>query len=120
MAYTSNESGGDEVYVQSFPEAGGKWRISNRGGAYPHWRRDGKELFYLAADWKLMAVEVKGGASFEAGAPNALLDARMNELTSRDYAVTGDGQRFLLNAPVEEATTRPMTVVSNWTAEVKR
>ena len=68
IAYVSDESGREQVYVQSFPEHGGKWQISNGGGEQPLWRRDGRELFYLSGDRKLMAVEVKGDANkFEAG-----------------------------------------------------
>jgi Tol biopolymer transport system component len=125
MAYLSDESGGYEVYVQSFPEAGGKKQISTKGGTGPHWRRDGKELFYYAPDGKLMAVEAKSGASsevgFEAGAPRALFEFRSGGiLTDAPYTVTADGQRFLLNTVVDESGAAPLAVVLNWTAEVKR
>ena len=69
VAYTSDESGRLEVYVQPFPAAGGKWQISTNGGENPKWRRDGKELFYLGLDRRLMAVEVKTAPTFEAGLP---------------------------------------------------
>jgi serine/threonine protein kinase len=117
IAYQSDESGSYQVYVQSFPPSGGKWQISSEGGSWPRFRRDGKELFYLAASGKLMAVEVKANASgFEFSAPRPLFEAH----TTDRYAVTADGQRFLINTPVEESSSAPITVVLNWTAEAKR
>ena len=122
ITYVSNESGKREVYVRSFPAAGGKWQISNGGGAQPHWRRDGKELFYLSPDKKLMAVEVNGSSgTFEAGIPKALFDLRINSTNGfSDYDVTADGQRFLVNTLVEQNARSPVTVVLNWTADLKR
>ena len=72
----SDESGQYEVYVQSFPGGGGKKQVSRGGGLAPHWRGDGKEMFYHATDGNLMAVAVKGGPSFEAGPPVALFEFR--------------------------------------------
>ena len=119
MAYTSNETGRDEVYVQSFPTSGAKSLVSTNGGAWPRWRRDGKELFYLAADRKLMAVVVNAEGTFKAGVPKVLFQTR--EIVDRyRYAVTSDGQRFLVNTPLEEANTRSLVVVLNWTQVLKR
>ncbi|HET6645923.1 MAG TPA: protein kinase [Pyrinomonadaceae bacterium] len=122
IAYTSDESGGPEVYVQTFPASGGKWRVSTGGGCQPRWRRDGRELFYIAADRKLMAVDVKLGSTFEAGVPKPLFGP-LGVLTLTDfrnhYAVTADGQRFLINTTIEGADTTPITVVVNWTAELR-
>lgn len=78
MAYVSNESGRDEVYVQSFPTPGGKRRVSTGGGVQPRWRADGEELFYLASDQNLMAVPVRGETTLEMGAPAALFEARID------------------------------------------
>ncbi|MCA1602594.1 MAG: protein kinase, partial [Acidobacteria bacterium] len=122
IAYTSNESGAWQVYVQSF-SAGGKWQVSTEGGAQPQWRRDGRELFYLATDRKLMAVEVKGdGSTFERGVPNALFELRIpNFPGARNfYFVAADGQRFLVASLLGEAASTPTTVVLNWTADLKR
>jgi len=121
FAYTSNESGRNEVYVQGFPPSGGKWQVSTVGGAQPHWRRDGKELFYVAADRKLMAVEVKLSPTFETSAPKMLFETQVvrHEAPNR-YVVTGDGQRFLVNSPVEEVSQTPITVILNWTTALKR
>jgi hypothetical protein len=122
MAYASDESGGYEVYVQSFPGGGGKRQVSTKGGVGPHWRRDGKELFYYSSDGKLMSVEVKTGASFEASVPRALFEFRSGNglVVVAPYAVSADGQRFLLNTVVDESGSAPLTVVLNWAAESKR
>jgi WD40-like Beta Propeller Repeat len=124
VAYISDESGRYEVYVQSFPALGGKWQISTDGGTEPSWRRDGKELFYLAADGKLMVVEVKANSTF-ASVPRALfvapsvgLDPGARLLST--YSVTADGQRFLFNSSLKESTSTPITVVFNWTAELPK
>jgi Tol biopolymer transport system component len=117
VAYTSNESGQNEVYVQTFPSPGGKSQISTGGGSRPVWRRDGRELFYVAADGKLMAVEVKTGSKLEAGAPKPLFDTRLG---NRPFDISPDGRRFLLANSLEDAGHTPMTVVVNWTGEVKR
>ncbi len=129
VAYASNDTGRYEVYVQSFSAAAGggvgassgKWQISSSGGDQPRWRRDGKELFYLAADGQLMAVAVKAGASFERGTPKALFRTRLSilALSGFEYSASGDGQRFLVNQlAVEEAPT-PLTVMLNWAADLK-
>jgi len=123
VAYISNESGSFQVYVQNFPSSGGKWQVSTNGGAQPQWRRDGKELFYLAPDRKIMAVETNGtGQMFVAGTPKPLFDARINTIFpgTAYYAVTGDGQRFVVNTLVGEAAPAPFTIVMNWTAGLKR
>jgi Tol biopolymer transport system component len=119
MAYVSDESGTQQVYVQSFPRLGGQRQISTEGGTQPRWRRDGKELFYLAPDRKLMAVSVKMGVAFEADTPRALFQTELNTGDLRQsYAVSADGQRFLLNTPLEGGPP-PITVVLNWPALLK-
>ncbi|PYS32627.1 MAG: hypothetical protein DMF75_11500 [Acidobacteria bacterium] len=122
IAYKSDESGRDEVYVTLFPGPGGKRQISTAGGAFPRWRSDGKEIFYLAPDNKLMAVEVKGqGATLEVGAARVLFDVRPGNPTSGyQYDVTSDGQRFLVNISVDQKASSPITVVINWTADLKK
>ncbi|MGI9069039.1 MAG: protein kinase domain-containing protein [Pyrinomonadaceae bacterium] len=122
IVYTSDESGGPEVYAQTFPASGGRWRVSTGGGCQPRWRRDGRELFYIAADRKLMAVDVKLGVTFEAGVPKALFGTSVLSLTDfrSHYAVTADGQRFLINSTIEETNATPISVVVNWAADLKR
>ncbi len=122
IAYTSDVSGRPEVYVQTFPASGGPMRVSTNGGAQPKWRRDGHELFYIAPDRKLMAVEVKLDTTFEAKAPQPLFTTRILTMTEfrSHYAVTGDGQRFLINSLLEEAGDGAISVFVNWTAGLKR
>jgi len=116
IAYSSEESGRREVYVQSFPSGGGKWQISTNGGSDPRWRGDGREIFY-AFQGKIMAVPLSGGASFEAGVPVALFDATRR---SHGYAPDASGQRFFILAPVGETAPSPLTVVLDWTAGLKK
>ncbi len=119
VAFMSNESGRDEIYVTRFDQPGEKWRISTAGGRSPRWRRDGKELFYLTADKKMMSVIIKSGAeTFEAGAPTALF--KIESILEGDYEVTADGQRFLINNGVAGAQSQPFTIVLNWAADLKR
>jgi hypothetical protein len=120
IAYGSDESGRNEVYVAPFPRREGKWQISTAGGSWPRWRRDGKELFYLAPDGKLMAATVHGdGSAFAVDAVRPLFDTRLGGLRYA-YDVSPDGQRFLVNTIVEEVTTAPITLVVNWPASLKK
>jgi hypothetical protein len=119
IAYQSDESGRYEIYVRPFPavEGGGKWTVSHGGGIQPHWRGDGKELFYTGPDSSLMAVPVSAsGAVFQPGTPAALFRAPPGV----PWDVTADGKRFLLPIPSGEATQTPFTVVQNWTSLLKR
>jgi dipeptidyl aminopeptidase/acylaminoacyl peptidase len=122
VAYASNESGFWEVYVRRFPGGGGKWQVSTRGGAQPRWRRDGRELFYLAPDGKLMAVDVKAsGATFETDTPRELFNTSITAFNRRNqYVVTGDGQRFLVNLSAEDRDSAPITVVLNWQSVLEK
>ena len=110
VAYTSNESGRDEVYVQSFPVSGAKFQISAGGGMEPQWRKDGTELFYIADDRTLMAVPVKLASSasepLQVGQPKRLLSVPMLDtfIVGRSYEVSNDGQRFLMRALASGAT----------------
>ena len=121
VAYSSNESGRWEVYVTSFPEAHGKWQVSNAGGDQPRWRNDGKELFYLAPDSKMMALPVKTGTNFDAGTPTALFQANPRELVATSeqfsYDVSQDGQKFLINTQLKTGMA-PMSVVLNWSEKL--
>jgi serine/threonine protein kinase/Tol biopolymer transport system component len=120
FAYISNESGRYETYIQSFPKPGGKWQVSTGGGIAPRWRGDSRELYYIAPDQKLMAVAIRGDATLEVGQPTVLFQTRIFEsggfveTDKQQYDVTPDGQRFLINTPVEGATSPPLTVVLNW------
>ena len=116
IAYVSDESGSSQVYVQAFPTQSGKVPISTAGGTQPRWRRNGKEMFYLAPDRKLMAVTVTAGTTFEVGTPRPLFQTTLDPTAFRQtYEASADGNRFLLNAIIESAA-QPLTVVLNWPA----
>jgi len=121
IAYVSDESGHTEVYVQTFPISTAKWRVSTSGGTQPRWRRDGKEIFYLAPDSHLMAVAVSAGSSFEAGVPSALFEVGASPGIGlrHQYGVASQGQRFLVARVIEPQEMPAITVVSNWAAELK-
>jgi eukaryotic-like serine/threonine-protein kinase len=120
LAYGSNESGIWQVKVVSFPGLDQRCQVSAGGGGQPRWRRDGKELYFLAPDGKLMAVDITAGLTLDCGPPRELFDTglTMNPLVDQ-YAVTPDGQRFLVLKP-QEGTPTPLTVVLNWDAEIQR
>ncbi len=123
IAYASDETGDYEIYVQTFPEPGGKWQVSTGGGRDPEWRRDGKELYFVSGG-KLMAVDVNtGGPQFEAGTPKSLFEVHFGSGTAINpnatYRVTADGQRFLCVTSTGQQGPPPITVVTNWTADLK-
>ncbi|MBI4473928.1 MAG: PD40 domain-containing protein, partial [Acidobacteria bacterium] len=112
VAYTSNESGArQEVYVQSFPPSRGKWLVSTNGGAWPHWSRNGKELFFLGPDQKLFVVDVKVGATtLDVGIPKPLFETQTVGGANHPYCVSNDAQRFLITS-VEMESSQPITVL---------
>lgn len=124
IAYSSDESGQMQVYVQTYPKSGGKWQVSTAGGSEPHWRGDGKELFFLAPDRTLMAVDVRASSStFDVGVPKTLFQTRtpgVSDIFRMNYDVTDAGNRFLVNSLVEGARSSPIVVVTNWTAALKK
>lgn len=122
IAYTSDKSGSAAVYVQTFPFSGSEWRISTGVGAQPRWRKDGRELFYIAAGSKLMVVDVKLGPPFQVGVPKLLFETRVPTIIDfrNHYVVAADGQRFLINTITEARGSTPIDVVKNWTALLKR
>jgi Tol biopolymer transport system component/predicted Ser/Thr protein kinase len=122
VAYISDESGRSEVYVRPFPGPGPRRQVSTAGGSMPRWRSDGRELFYVALDNKLMAAPVKTGDVFEANASMPLFETHIRtEPTWTQYDVSADGQRFLINTMVETAAERePITLVLDWTATFER
>ena len=123
LAYASNESGVWEVYVQPFPEGRGKWHVSPGGGSQPIWRRDGTELFYVAADDRLVAVPIRGIDTFAFGVSQPLFATRIPAVLApfrTNYAVSTDGQRFLVNNATPEAAPAPITIAVNWQEKWKR
>jgi Tol biopolymer transport system component len=128
IAYVSDETGRAEVFVRPFPSlGGGKWQISTGGGQQPAWSRDGKELFYVADDRKLMSVNVQMGETFQASTPSPLFQTNLIPNTfgsyfyweRNQYLATADGKRFLLESAVNEQISSPITVILNWPTLVK-
>ncbi len=123
LAYVSDESGRNEIYVQPYPGPGGKWQISTDGGREPLWNRNGRELFYRNGN-KMMAVEIATQPSFSARTPKALFEGKylMLPVSTPNYAVSPDGQRFLMLKPVEQEQSAPtqINVVLNWFEELKQ
>ena len=119
VAYQSTDQGLNEVYVQTFPASGSKWQVSTDTGAFPIWRRDGKELFYVKLG-ALMAVEVKPGSSFEAGVPKVMFDLAGKTRGFPVFAASADGQRFLFVSQIDDTANSQFTVVVNWAADLKK
>ena len=131
VAYQSDESGRDEIYVRTFsPDAlslgastGGKWQISTGGGSEPRWRRDGKALYYISSDQKLMQADVAGGPNFQSAAPKALFSLAgtgTNAGTFEAWDVAPGGARFLFPKLAGREDTTPFNVVLNWQAALKK
>ena len=128
LAYGSDETNRDEVYVQEFAVSpagrssagGGKWQISTSGGSRPIWSRDGRELFFIGADQKMMTVDIKSGPKLDPGAPKTLFETRFGGSIDHWFDVGKDG-RFLIPTRLAPATaSEPMTVVVNWAAILKK
>jgi Tol biopolymer transport system component len=129
FAYTTNESGSFQIVVQTFPDLSlGKWPITRDGGTEPIWKHDGRELYYLAPDGRIMAVQIKPGPKFEAGQPSPLFQSPLRQQQpapfQRRYAVSSDGQRFLIASSSSQPSTGsndiPITAVLNWTSILKK
>jgi eukaryotic-like serine/threonine-protein kinase len=121
IAYRSNESGRNEVYVRTFPETTGKWQVSVNGGGDPRWRADGKELFFRGIDQRLMAVDIQTQGTFQAGTPHMLFPANTQAGASlrNRYDVSRAGDRFITVAPQSREAIGPTTVVLNWDAALR-
>jgi eukaryotic-like serine/threonine-protein kinase len=120
LAYVSDESKRKEVYVVTFPKQGGKWSVSLNGGDVPVWSRDGKELYFIGADNKMMAVEIKGGANFTAGTPKPLFDTHLG--ANNPWFDVSKDRRFLIPTAMEQpgSAPAPFSVVVNWPAALKK
>ena len=117
LAYASDETSRKEVYVVGFPKLDGKWQISTGGGDRPVWSRDGKELYFISADQKMMSVGIKSGDRFDYTAPKPLFDTPISPFASFDIAKDG---RFLIPVPMEQGGASEIDVIVNWTAALKR
>jgi Tol biopolymer transport system component len=119
VAYTSNESGQSEIYVIPFPPSAnaGRWVVSRGGGVMPRWRRDGKELFFISPDWKMMAVDVSTSPAFQSGTPHPLFDTDMVDTGIRtgpmSWDIAPDGKRFLIISE-NAAEASSLNVILNW------
>ena len=125
IAYTSDEAGPPNVYVQSFPAGGTRHQVSRDGGGQPAWRADGQELFFVRPDGNMMAAAIDATATgqFDIGVPRVLFPAIVTSglgLSSFQYAVTKNGDRFLVHARPMQATGMPLTVVVNWPATIQK
>jgi len=120
IAYSSDESGRFQVYVQPFPPTGEKHPVSSAGGEQPRWREDGRELFFLAADGTMMAAPVRLSPRFDADVAKPLFQTDIVMNGRKQYAVSSDGQRFLVNAAQPRASTGPITVVVNWLSTIEK
>jgi dipeptidyl aminopeptidase/acylaminoacyl peptidase len=129
LAYQSNDSGQDQIFVRPFPDVtSGLWQVSTSGGAQPLWSRNGQELFYIAPNGALMRVQVGSGNKWAAGAPTKVTDASSFVEPSnggvRSYDVSADGKRFLMIKPSSAAgqngSPAKLIVVQNWLEELKR
>ena len=123
LSYQTDDAGRIKVFVMAYPSTGDKWDVTPDGGAQPIWRADGKELFYVAPDNTIMAVDVREGAhTVEFGTPQPLFRAPIIVLPARQpnwtWDVSPDGQRFLLI--LAKADDAPVTLVTNWQAALKR
>jgi serine/threonine-protein kinase len=130
MAYQSNESGKDEIYVRPFPDTDrGRWQMSAGGGTRPLWARSGKELFYVGPSGAVMSASVEGGSTLRAGNPTRLFEGHYlmaAGIGGRTYDVSPDGRRFLMIKPVDGGEFLPtaaptsLIIVQHWTEELKR
>ncbi len=121
VAYVSDDSGRENIWVQRFPDATERWPISTAGGSQPQWRRDGRELFYISGDFKLMAVVVNAASSFDASVPRALFSLRYaDQLAARNnFMPAADGSRFLINTSFTGSGTGSLAVVLDWAAVIR-
>jgi serine/threonine protein kinase len=121
LAYANDETGRVEVYIQPFPGGAGRWQVSTAGGARPSWRKDGKELYFWSTDQQLMAVDIQqNGASLQLGAPHALFKATTVTGSVGTYTASADGKKFVMNTVLPQSLSEPLTLITNWPADLKQ
>lgn len=120
IAYASQtDTGHSEVYIKPHNGSGGMWQVSTGGGRQPHWRGDGKELFFASAEGTaLLSVPITSGQSLEVGTPRKLFDVSLPEMSRSQWVVTKDGQRFIVETRKDENVNR-LSVITNWRALVR-
>ena len=119
MSYLADQNGRYEVWVQKFPPTAEKWQVSLDGALYAFWRRDGKEIVFNTVEGKIMVVDVKLGASFEAGVPRELF-ALPSPVVGDKFASASDNQKFLIPLLPQNGDRPSLTAVLNWTADIKK
>ena len=120
VAYVSDESGTNQVYIAPFPNPVGKWQVSRSGGTEPRWRGDGKEIFFLSPENKLMAAAVNAsGSNLQIGNAETLFEIHPANPPGYHYDVTKNGKRFLVDS-IKEGNFQPLALIINWTADLKR
>jgi eukaryotic-like serine/threonine-protein kinase len=121
LAYSNDETGRQEVYIQPFPSGNGRWQVSTAGGSRPNWRRDGEELFFFSTDQQMMAVDVsQKGTSLQLGTRHALFKATAVDNATGPYTVSADGKKFVMNTLVPQSIIEPLTLITNWPADLKQ
>jgi len=121
LAYTSDEAGGQQVYVVSFPEPRGRWQVSASGGSQPRWSRDGRELLFASGDNTLMSAEIRiRGLSLEVGAIRPLFPLGVVSQLGNVYDLAPNSKRIVVLGPIERDSGEPLTLVINWTADLPR
>jgi hypothetical protein len=115
VAYQADQAGRCEIFVQTFPKPGGKWQISTSGR--PVWSRDGKELYFISEDQKMMAAQIIDGSTFDHGVPKPLFDVHVEATAKFDVGKNG---KLLMLPRLEQAAAVTLTVVLNWTAGLKK
>jgi eukaryotic-like serine/threonine-protein kinase len=121
LAYANDETGRLEVYIQPFPSGAGRWQVSTAGGARPIWRKDGKELFFNSTDQQIMAVDVQqNGAGLQLGTPRALFKAPVVSGPSGTFTASADGKKFVVNDLLSQSINEPLTLITDWTADLKQ
>ncbi|MBN1568760.1 MAG: PD40 domain-containing protein [Acidobacteria bacterium] len=119
IAYASTESGPSEVYIKPRDGSGGIWQVSSGGGRQPHWRGDGKELFFASAEGTaLLSASIASGSSLQIDAPRKLFDVTLPEISRSQWVVMKDGQRFIVETRQEE-NADSLSVATNWRALVQ-
>jgi hypothetical protein len=121
LAYSNDETGRMEVYIQPFPGGAGRWQVSTAGGARPTWRNDGKELYFWSIDQQLMAVDIQqNSANLQLGTPHALFKASVVSGPTGIYTASADGKKFVMNTVLPQSQSEPLTLITNWPADLKQ
>lgn len=122
LAYPAEDSGQYQVYLQAFPSSGGRWQVSSQGGTRPKWSRDGTELYYVPANDAIMAVRIRtNGAKIENDTPRELLVlGGQFPVVYSPYDVAPDGRFLMLEEVASAAASRPLRVIDNWQAGLKK